>query len=301
MSAEPLIQDVSDTAFMVATCRAMENRRPDALFHDPLSEKLAGEHGKAIVKSITGGLLSDLGMKVRSRAMVWNMAIRTRIIDDFIREAVAQGADAIVNLGAGLDTRPYRMDLPPTLHWIEADFPKMIELKEKELAGEKPKCQLERAKLDLSQAAVRQAFLSELNSRFKNILVLTEGVVPYLTVEQAAELADDLRSRGSFKKWVVDYFSPETLKLRAKIGKRDMRNAPFRFEPKDYFGFFKEHGWKSKEMKYIWDEGQRLGRPLELPFLAKVVFGVKALFTSKNEKEAFKRFVAYVVFEPTQA
>jgi O-methyltransferase involved in polyketide biosynthesis len=41
--SEPLIQNVSDTAFMVAVYRAMESERPDALFHDPLVRKLAGE------------------------------------------------------------------------------------------------------------------------------------------------------------------------------------------------------------------------------------------------------------------
>lgn len=46
-----LIHDVSDTAFMVATYRAMETQRPDALFHDPLAGKLAGERGRKIVES----------------------------------------------------------------------------------------------------------------------------------------------------------------------------------------------------------------------------------------------------------
>ena len=38
--ADPLIQNVSDTAFMVAVYRAMETERSDALFRDPLAAKL---------------------------------------------------------------------------------------------------------------------------------------------------------------------------------------------------------------------------------------------------------------------
>ncbi len=40
------IEDVSDTAFMVAIYRAIETKRADALFRDPLAAKLAGSHGE---------------------------------------------------------------------------------------------------------------------------------------------------------------------------------------------------------------------------------------------------------------
>ena len=43
-----LVSNVSDTARWVATYRAWETARPDALFHDPLAARLAGEHGPAI-------------------------------------------------------------------------------------------------------------------------------------------------------------------------------------------------------------------------------------------------------------
>jgi len=41
------------------------------------------------------------------------------------------------------------------------------------------------------------------------VLVLTKGAVPYLGVQEAATLADDLRARPAFRHWIVDYFSPE--------------------------------------------------------------------------------------------
>jgi len=40
----------------------------------------------------------------------------------------------------GLDARPYRMNLPPTLQWIEVDFQDIIAYKEETLANEKPRC-----------------------------------------------------------------------------------------------------------------------------------------------------------------
>src|SRR5262245_53115728 len=128
------IQHVSDTAFMVAGFRAEEHERTDALFRDPLAARLAGEHGMTILKTVPKSLVG-----------AWSVVIRTVIIDDYIREAVADGVDTILNLGAGLDTRPYRMDLPATLRWIEVDYPHVIALKQERLAGDRPRCKIGRA------------------------------------------------------------------------------------------------------------------------------------------------------------
>ena len=122
-----VIQNVSDTAFMVAGFRAAENERPNPLFRDPLAARLAGDHGKNILATMPRAFMG-----------AWSVVIRTVIIDNLISEAIAQGVDTILNLGAGLDTRPYRMALPKTLRWVEVDYPHVIALKEERLAGEEP-------------------------------------------------------------------------------------------------------------------------------------------------------------------
>ena len=99
------IENVSDTAFWVAHYRALETKRPDALFHDPLAGVLAGDHGQRIARAMPMPFMT-----------AWAIAIRTCIVDDYIRLTLAQGVDAVLNVGAGLDTRPYRMDLYLTTH-----------------------------------------------------------------------------------------------------------------------------------------------------------------------------------------
>ena len=48
--------------------------------------------------------------------------------------------------------------------------------------------------------------------------------------------------------WLVDNFSPEAMKFRTAKGlAQKMQNAPFKFAPGDWFGFFRQHGWQSKE------------------------------------------------------
>ena len=88
------IKDVSDTAYWIAHHRAAESARPDALFRDPLAGRLAGERGR------------DIAAAMPVPHMIgWSVAIRTCIVDDYIRSAVARGVDTVVNLGAGLDAR----------------------------------------------------------------------------------------------------------------------------------------------------------------------------------------------------
>jgi len=289
--AETVIENVSDTAFWIAHHRATESERADALFHDPLAKVLAGDQGKRIALAMPMPLMT-----------AWAVVIRTCVIDDYIRSAVTQGVDAVLNLGAGLDTRPYRMDLPASLLWVEADYPHMIEFKEKRLLGERPRCQLERAKLDLANLSQRRQLFESIKARARKILVLTEGVVPYLSLDEVGALADDLGAIDEVCYWIVDYHSPEVIKLRHRLGmQRKLQNAPFKFTPGDWFGFFREHGWHAKEIRYLVKEGARLQRPVQLPLRAKLILNILAIFSSKQRQTDLRRFSGYVMLDRTTA
>jgi methyltransferase (TIGR00027 family) len=123
----PLFSNVSDTARWVAVYRATESARPDALFHDPLAGQLAGQRGRTIVAAAPRMIRNG-----------WWLVARTKIIDDIIAEAINAGCDRVLNLAAGLDTRPYGLDLPPDFTWVEADLPQLLAEKERLLADETP-------------------------------------------------------------------------------------------------------------------------------------------------------------------
>jgi methyltransferase (TIGR00027 family) len=288
--ADSLIENVSDTAFWVAYYRGLETRRADALFRDPLAEVLAGERGKKIAQTMPGRFMTE-----------WVIAIRTRLIDELIREAVQEGTDTVVNLGAGLDTRPYRMELPGPLTWIEADYPRMIEYKESRLAKEMPRIQLERVKIDLANVPERERFLAKIDARAKKALILTEGVIPYLNVEAVGALADDLRAMQHASFWIVDYLSAEAVRFRSRSGiSKKTRNAPFIFKPADWFGFFREHGWQAKETRYLVEEGERLKRKPRFPLGLKIAIRVRTLLASKEKRARFKKVAGYALLEPVE-
>src|SRR5882757_2119463 len=124
---EPIIQNISDTALWVAVFRADESERADAVFHDPLARRLAGLRGEQIADAIEF-----------ARKNSWSFVARTFLFDEFIRRHVEQGYDMVINLAAGLDTRAYRMSLPPELQWVEIDFPAILRYKQTMLENEKP-------------------------------------------------------------------------------------------------------------------------------------------------------------------
>jgi methyltransferase (TIGR00027 family) len=281
-----LVRHVSDTAFLVAQHRAVESARKDALFSDPLAARLAGEQGRVLVASAPAGKMTG-----------WQVAVRTPVIDDLVRQAVARGVDTIINLGAGLDTRPYRLDLPAALTWIEVDFPDVIAFKTERLVGEAPRCKLERIALDLSQIPARRELLARLDARAGRALILTEGVVPYLDNEAAGALADDLRALAHVDSWIVDYFSPEVLAYRRRRG-ADMSQAPFKFEPADWSAFFAQHGWKSREARHLPIEGRRLGRRPPLPWPVQVLTTLLWPITPPGRRKRMSEFAGYVVLEP---
>jgi len=161
-----LITHVSDTARWTVLHRATESARPDALFNDQLAGLLAGEHGRAIVANVP-----------RTTRNGWWLIARTKLIDDAIAAAIADGCDRVLNLAAGLDTRPYRLDLPSDFTWVEADLPGLLADKTQLLADQTPRCRLTRTAVDLADPPALGAFLNGALDGATKALVLTEGLL----------------------------------------------------------------------------------------------------------------------------
>lgn len=269
-AAEPLIRNVSDTARWVAVYRARETERPDAHFRDPFARRLAGERGEQIARSMPLGRDND-----------WSMITRTYLGDQFINEQVRQGVDMVVNLAAGLDARPYRMQLPPSLQWVEVDLPEILSYKEEILRDEKPVCSLERIRLDLSDVTARRELFADLGGRSKNALIITEGLLIYLPTDDVASLAKDLAAPPSFQSWVLDIASPGLLRLLAKRTDKQLTSAaPFKFAPPEGPAFFIPYGWNAVDVRSLLKTAARLKR-------LSLLFRIAALFpeTEKSRRD----------------
>jgi methyltransferase (TIGR00027 family) len=249
--AEPLIRNISDTALWAAVYRARESDRPDAVFRDPFARRLAGTRGEEITDAMP-----------LSTRQSWAWVARTYLFDQFIAEQVDQGADMVVNLAAGLDARPYRMELPAPLKWVEVDLPDLLNYKEDVLRDEKPVCSLERFGLDLADVDARRALFDQIGRTANRVLVLSEGLLVYLTVEQVGSLAKDLAGPSSFRRWVVDLASPGLLKMLQRQWQQHLEraDAPLIFAPSKGPLFFTRHGWKPIDVRSIFKAAADLNR-----------------------------------------
>jgi len=257
---EPAIRNISDTANWAAVYRAREADRPDALFRDPFARRLAGARGDQIFAT----------MPDKDRH-AWAWVMRTYLFDHFVAGQVKEGADMVVNLAAGLDARPYRMSLPAPLRWIEVDLPEILAYKEDILRDEKPACVLERVRLDLSDVDARRALFEQLGQRARKALIITEGLLIYLSEDEVAGLARDLASPRAFQRWALDVVSPGLLRiLQKQIGTQLSRaSAPLKFGPGKGPGFFTLHGWRPSEVRSIAKTAVRTRRaPLLLRLLS---------------------------------
>jgi methyltransferase (TIGR00027 family) len=282
MEQDQLINNVSDTALWIAAFRALESERPDAAFKDTLARKLAGEKGFKMVEATP----------IKSH-MAYAMTTRTTGIDKLINETIERGIDTVINLGAGLDTRPYRMPLPVNLRWVEVDFPHMIEYKSQLLANDVPACHLQRIPADLSNDAERKALFAKLGAETRRALIITEGVVGYLTNEQGARLSKDIFAVPNFQYWIMDYNGGLRRHRRTSVLKKMLTNAPLQFDVDDPISFFTSHGWKVHDNIYLLDEGDRIGR--KLPAL-KFPYNIIVRLFPKKAREIGNKTYGYVLF-----
>jgi methyltransferase (TIGR00027 family) len=256
-----LIEAASDTAYWVAYHRALESERDDALFRDPFARALAGERGREIAE----GMPPLPGAHRGARGLSWALAVRTRVFDELIAASISDiSAEAVVNLAAGLDARPYRLSLPAHLTWIEADRSQLLSKKAElfQVRAAKPACNVERVEIDLADATSRRQLFQKLASRFSRVVVVTEGLLVYLGAPLVAQMAAELHACQAVQRWVLEMITPETQRQQMKAWKPVLEpaRAEWRFAPPEGFDFFAPHGWRVQSCRSCILEARRLQR-----------------------------------------
>lgn len=231
-----------------------------------------------------------------TKAMSYAMVVRTVAIDQLILLAITKGVDTVINLGAGLDTRPYRLVLPANLVWIEVDFPNIISYKEKHLSDAVAACKLQRIASDLTNDRERKKLFGDLSLKSSKALIITEGVIGYLTNDQARNLSKDLFNSGPFKYWIMDYAQGKMRNTRqTKHLKKKLKLAPLQFNCADPIGFFEKDGWNVSENRFIMDEADKIGRKLPSMFPWSLLMKI----FPKKMRAIANRTYGYILLEKT--
>lgn len=175
------------TSVAVAMARALESARPDRMFQDPYAQGFV-DAAKDVLEPDEWPSLEAWVDLFYSRGVV-----RTRFIDDYVCEAVAAGCRQVVILGAGLDARAFRLPVPDA-DVYEVDTPSVFGFKDAVLAaaGAKPTARSRTA----VHADLREDFAARLAGRAfdpaRPTAWVAEGVLPYLTGEQARKVVGDV-------------------------------------------------------------------------------------------------------------
>ena len=114
---------------------------------------------------------------------------------------------------------------------------------------------------DVCDAQAVEAVLSLARSTAGPVVVITEGLLLYLTEDQVARLAGQLFGEPQVAWWIGDLISPMLCATSATLWKSQLTpDAAFQFAPRDRAGFFAPLGWYEREFRSTWDESIRLKR-----------------------------------------
>ena len=167
---------VSTTAVGVAAIRAAEAGRSDALFADPLANAFVRAAGSSWRP--TTGPAQDERI---TRVILW-VRVRTRFLDDLLLDACANGCRQIVTLGAGLDARAFRLDLPAGARLFELDLSEILEFKQRVVGSERHEAACERIVVPTDLTGDWARDLSDAGfDATRPTAWLAEGLLVYLT------------------------------------------------------------------------------------------------------------------------
>lgn len=182
---------VASSSRIMAAVRAIETQRSDRLFEDPLAAQLAGEEMSAKVAPAAQEY-EDKGTPI--------VVVRTRFFDDFFTPFTV-GLRQVVILGAGMDTRAFRLTWTTGTHLYELDQAEVLQAKELLLDRAVAKCYRHPIAIDLRQSwadlLVAQGYQTQTASVW-----LLEGLLYYMSETQVHELLSTITSLSAPGSWL---------------------------------------------------------------------------------------------------
>lgn len=218
----------STTAEGMALLRAIESQKPEGrrICYDPYARALVNGISYTLSK-----LVIDSGLYDRmARGAIEFITARERYIDDFLKTCLDEGVEQVVILGAGFDTRAYRIPGIEKTRVFEIDHPDTQQEKRrriKKVVDPLP-ANITFLPIDFNTQTLNEILLapaSGYNER-ATTLFIWQGVTVYLTQEGVdSTLAFIANHSGPGSKVIFDYFYSETLRDMSRPEVRSMHRA----------------------------------------------------------------------------
>lgn len=212
----PILQGVSETLLIPLAARALLARRSPETFSDPLSSSF----------------LADLGETPdRFENDRWNMAgaaARTLILDQALVNILRHHPSALViNLGAGLCSRYWRLGPPTGVRWVDIDLPSVIELKRELIRNSESEGLIPPGKWEAVPADVTEFSWSAqvLRKDHESVVVIAEGILMYLSESQVRELLNRLVQNYPGANMLLETWSPFVSRVWGRLSGRIRRTG----------------------------------------------------------------------------
>ena len=274
---------VAQTAFGPIVLAAVEQNEPPG--HRLVDDDLAELFLPAALRLLVGATRWGPARRLMIRASeftgpgLWaNLACRKHFIDDKLKAALSdiKDIDAVVILGAGLDTRAYRLTRQVRIPVFEVDLPVNIAMKAKtvrRVLGDLP-LSVRLAALDFENDDLLTALAEHGYHTDYRAFFVCEGVTQYLTEDGVRRTLEGLRAAASGSRLVFTYVRRAFIDGTDRYGTRTLyRNTrqrhqlwQFGLEPDEVAGFIGDYGWRLVEQagpeefvqRYVEPTGRKL-------------------------------------------
>lgn len=217
----------SKTCLYVAAGRALGARDPDPAVRNPdyLAERLLGPEERALVaeQACVQALEQDRAEYVSNMEAMGSalmMQVRTRFIEERLAAAIGAGATQLVILGAGFDTRAYRLtDLLKGIRVFEVDQPSTQEYKMRRIreTGIEVPPNLTYVPVDFRHDSLDRALRAAGYDPSQKTFFIWEGVTMYLPDEAIAETLRWVGQQAPGSVIVFDYVYRGAIEFLAKV------------------------------------------------------------------------------------
>lgn len=204
----------SRTAEGMAIVRAMESSRQEEkrMFYDPIALRLANPVSVFLSRvTIDSGFYAK---RISVPGTIEFILSRERYIDDFLMSRMAKGLSQLVLLGAGFDTRAYRIPGIERVKVFEVDHPatQSVKLKKLKKAGVVIPENVTYVSIDFNIQRLEDRLAECGYDEKAQTLFIMQGVVMYLTEEGVDNTLSFIANHSGVGSSVIfDYFWNETL------------------------------------------------------------------------------------------
>ncbi|NES81865.1 MAG: class I SAM-dependent methyltransferase [Moorea sp. SIO2B7] len=159
---------VSNTAYYCCGIRMEDAKRDNSVCNDIYAQRFMDERGMQIFEPFKSEKMANIGS-----------ITRCRLIDDYLKAELANNSDLnVISIGAGFDTRPYRLTGG---NWLEIDEPQIITYKNEKLPVDECSNPLRRISIDFAHESLADKLKKE--DKDRHTIFVIEGVFMYLDSE----------------------------------------------------------------------------------------------------------------------